>query len=101
MLGFFRPDHDDPALVGDDQVRRRDRSTSANDDRTDGAASGLVRTPKSRAAREHGKAQTPDGTEVTHRPVYDQSRNAPRHRGHSQHLTPDTVTCVLGLHHYD
>ena len=33
------------------------------------------------------------------RPVYDESGNAPRHRSHGQHLTPDTVTRVLGLYH--
>src|SRR5580693_10347652 len=101
MLGLFRSDYHDPALVGDDQVGQRDKSASACDDRADGAAGGLVRTSKSRSAGEHGKAQTPDGTEVTYGPVYDESRNAPGHRGHCEHLTPDAVTRVLGLHHND
>src|SRR5262245_6533641 len=97
MLGLVWPDDDNPALVGDDDVARPYQRTAAGCYQANGAPSGLGRTRKCCSAREYRKAQTPDGAEITHGPIQNESGNAPRFRGYRKNLTPDPVGWVMTL----
>src|ERR1700674_4792030 len=78
-LGFVRSDHYDTALIGDDQVVRRDGNASAYGDLADMAAAGFAGPTKSSSAGKNWKSQTSDGAEVADRSFHDQSRDSPGH----------------------